>query len=96
MTRNIVLITSLLIAVALTSGCSSEPTTPTVAEPEFGAAARNTMQRQIYDIGAAMQPSPEPLEGSDPDRLNNALNAYRESVAEPKRDQPPINLVLGN
>ncbi len=93
MTRNIILIISLLIAGVLTSGCSSEPTTP---EPEFGSAVRNTMQSQIHDFGAAMQPSPEPLEGSDADRLNAVLNAYREDVAKPAETQRPITLQLGN
>ena len=95
MTRNIILSSWMLVAFITTSACSQQSTVPD-PEPEFGQSVRNTMQSQIHDFGAALQPDTEPLEGSDSDRLNNALNAHRESVPEPQTTQQPINLSLGN
>jgi hypothetical protein len=54
------------------------------------------MNSQIYDFEAAIHPNPDAIEGSDPDRLDAALNAHRTDVAQPQEIQQPITINLGN
>ncbi len=93
MTKNIILTCSLLVAAVLASGCSRLPTIP---DAEFGEAVRNVMESQIYDHEAAIHPNPNAIEGSDPDRLDAALNAYREDVTQPQEVQQPISISFRN
>jgi hypothetical protein len=76
----------------LASGCSRQPTIPVA---EFGESVRNVMQSQIYDREAAINPAPNSVEGSDPYRLDAALNAYREDVSAPAEVQQPLTLNVG-
>ena len=92
MTKNIIVISSLLFATVLSSGCSRQPTIP---DAEFGEAVRNVMQSQINDYEAAIHPDPNAVEGSDLYRLDAALQAYREDVAAPAEVQQPITISLG-
>lgn len=98
MTKIIIMSYSLLLTGVLIGGCSGQSTAPApVPEAQFGDAVRNVMQSQIHDFGAALQPSTEALEGSDSDRLNAVLGAYRQDVATPETtSQQPINLSLGS
>jgi hypothetical protein len=54
------------------------------------------MNSQIYDFEAAIHPNPDAIEGSDPYRLDAALNVHRTDVAEPQEIQQPITINLGN
>ena len=92
MTKNIIVTSSLLFAAVLSSGCSRQPTIP---DAEFGEAVRNVMQSQINDYEAAIHPDPNAVEGSDPYRLDAALQAHREDVATPAEVQQPITISLG-
>lgn len=92
MIKNLILTCSLLIPVLLAVGCSRQPTVP---EAEFGDTVRNVMDSQIHDYEAALHPPPEAVEGSDPDRLNNAVGAYRNAITEPQQVQRPINISVG-
>lgn len=93
MTKNLILTCPLLVAIAIASGCSRQPT---VQAAEFGATVRNVFDQQIYDHEAALHPLPETVEGSDPDRLNDVLDAYREGAATPlETPQRPINISIG-
>ena len=93
MTKNIILTCPLLVATVLASGCSRQPTVP---EAEFGEAVRNVMESQIHDHEAAIHPDPNAVEGSDPYRLDAALKAYREDVAEPQEVEQPITISFGS
>jgi hypothetical protein len=53
------------------------------------------MNSQIYDYDAAVNPSPDAIEGSDPNRLDNVVNAYREHISKPEEIQQPIELSIG-
>jgi len=92
MTRNLILTGLLLIATAIASGCSSQSTVPAA---EFGDAVRNVMDYQIHDYEAALHPPPEAVEGSDPDRLNTVIDAYRKGAGEAQEGPPPVTINIG-
>jgi len=90
MTRNLILTGLLLIATAIASGCSSQPT-----DAEFGDAVRNVMDYQIHDYEAALHPPPDAVEGSDPDRLNAVIEAHRSDAGDAQSAPPPVLLNIG-
>ena len=92
MIKNIILTCPLLVITLLASGCSRQPTVP---EAEFGEAVRSVMNSQIHDFEAAIHPDPNAVEGSDPYRLDAALDAHREDIANPQQVQQPINISIG-
>ena len=94
MTKNLILTCPLLVAIAIASGCSRQPT---IQAAEFGETVRTVFDHQIYDHEAALHPIPDAVEGSDPDRLNAVVDAYREGAARPlETPQRPINVNIGN
>lgn len=93
MTKNIILICPLLVLAVLASGCSRQPTVPA---PEFGETVRNVMESQIHDHEAAIHPDPDAAEGSDPYRLDAALEAYRGDVSEPGEVQQALTISVDN
>ncbi len=93
MRKNIILICPLLAAAVLSSGCSRQPTIPVA---EFGETVRSVMNSQIHDYAVAINPNPNAVEGSDPDRLDAALKAYREDIAQPQEVQQPITISFGS
>ena len=90
MTRNLILTGLLLIATAIASGCSSQPT-----DAEFGDAVRTVMEYQIHDYEAALHPPPDAIEGSDPDRLNTVIDVYRKGAGDAQEAEPPISISVG-
>ena len=93
MSKNIIVTCPLLVIAVLASGCSRQPTIPDV---EFGETVRNVMESQIHDHEAAIHPNPDAVEGSDPYRLDAALDAHRGDVADTEQVQQPININVGN
>ncbi len=93
MIRKSVFLSAVICAVAITAGCSRQPTVPDV---KFGESVRSVMNSQIYDFEAAIHPNPDAIEGSDPYRLDAALNVHRTDVAEPQEIRQPITINLGN
>ena len=83
----------LLVAAVLASGCGRQPTIPLA---EFGETVRDVMESQIHDHEAAIHPDPDAVEGSDPYRLDAALNTHREDVSQPQEVRQPITINLGN
>ena len=92
MNKNMILTYSLVFVALLSSGCNRQPTIP---EAEFGEAVNNVRQSQINDYEAAIHPDPNATEGSDPYRLDAALNAHREDVTVPADVQQPLTINLG-
>ena len=92
MTKNLFLACPLFIAIAVSSACSGQPTVPS---EKFGAAVRDVMEYQIHNYEAALHPTPDAVEGSDPDRLKAVLDAYRGDVGEPQQVPQPININVG-
>ena len=91
MTRYVFLSWPLLIAVAIASGCSRQPT---IEDAEFGSAVRSVMEYQIHDYEAALHPEPNAVEGSDADRLNGVVEAYRGGAATAQEAPPPVTINL--
>ena len=91
MTRNLILTGLLLIATAIASGCSGQSTIPAA---EFGDTVRNVMEHQIHDYEAALHPPPDAVEGSDPDRLNTVIDAYRKGAAQAQNAPPPTSITI--
>ena len=91
MIAKITTIASVIVFVGSTSACSQR----TVPEQEFGAAVRSVMNSQIHDYEAAIHPNPNAVEGSDPGRLNNVLETYREHVSQPEEVRQPISINVG-
>ena len=81
-----------LATLVLVSACSTQQD---VLEAEFGTAVRSVMNNQIHDYDAAVNPEPDALEGSDPNRLNKVLTTYREHVTEPEAVRQPIEIAIG-
>jgi hypothetical protein len=92
MTKKLILTYPLIVLALLASGCNRHPTIP---EAEFGESVRDVMNSQIHDYEAAIHPNPDAVEGSDPYRLDAALNAHREDVASPQETQQPISISFG-
>ena len=92
MTTNLILTGLLFIATAIASGCSAQSTVPAA---EFGDTVRNVMEHQIHDYEAALHPPPDALEGSDPDRLNTVIDAYRKGAAQAQEASPPASITIG-
>ena len=92
MNKNMILTYSLVFVALLSSGCNRQPTIPAA---EFGEAVNNVMQSQINDYEAAIHPDPNATEGSDPYRLDAALNAHREDVTVSADVQQPLTINLG-
>jgi hypothetical protein len=78
--------TAVLIAIA---GCSSTSR----VEDEYGASVRQMINAQVYDATTLTSPSTKPVEGADPDMVNNAITALREHVAAP--EEVSEDLVIG-
>ena len=87
MSKNTILISQLLIAVVLASGCSPQPTVPVA---QLGDSVRSVMGNQIHDPEAAINPDPNAVEGGDPYRLDAVLDAFRSDVSKPQDVQQPI------
>ena len=95
MTKNITVTCLLVVISVFAIGCSRQPTVP-VPEAEFGDTVRSVMESQIADHEAAIHPNPNAIEGSDPYRLDAALDAYRQNVADPQVVQQPLIINTGN
>ena len=93
MTKILTLICPLLAVAVLASGCNRQPTIP---DAEFGETVRGVMNSQIHDYEAAIHPNPDAVEGSDPYRLDAALNAHREDVADAQEVQQPVTISIGS
>ena len=90
MVKTFLTATTIFALASINTGCSHR----TVPEQEFGAAVRSVMNSQIHDYESAMHPNPDAVEGSDPERLNNALEAHREDVTRPD-DVQPVSISIG-
>jgi hypothetical protein len=93
MTKKFILTCPLLVIAFLATGCNRQPTIP---DAEFGESVRRVMNSQIHDYEAAIHPNPDAVEGSDPYRLETALQGHREDVANPQAVQQPITISVGN
>ena len=91
-TKATLIVTAVVLVTA--TACSRQPTVK-APEEEFGATVRDVMNSQIHDYEAAIHPNPDAIEGTDPNRLNAVLEAYRDDVADPQQGVQPITISVG-
>ncbi len=92
-TMNMCLLTGVVIAIALTTGCASGPTR---VEADYGNSVRAMQRAQILDPVAAATVDTTPVTTTDGQRMENVLNTYRNTVGEPANTSKTINFEIGD
>jgi len=81
----------LMLAFTLTYGCASGPTQ---VEEDYGNSVRDWRAQQT------LNPTPvadtTPVEQTDGQRMDNALNSYRKSVGDPENVREDIIFNIGD
>jgi len=72
-----------IAATMLLAGCASHGDT----EAKFGDSVRHMTGQQIYNLDAAHNPDPQPLEGGNPDRLNDVVDSHRNNAEDLTEDR---------
>jgi len=72
---------TVIAATILVAGCASG------TEAQFGDAVRDMTEKQIHNLDAAYNPDPEALEGGNPDRLNEVVDAHRNNAEDITEDR---------
>jgi hypothetical protein len=79
-TINLCLLTGIVMAIALTSGCASSATR---VEADYGNSVRAMRQAQTLDPVAAATPDTTAITSTDGQRMENVLREHRTSVSKP-------------
>jgi len=90
---NGLILPTLAAALALTAGCASGPDR---VEEDFGNSVRAMRQAQTMDVVAAAAPDTTPITSTDGQRMENALQSYRESVGQPAAVQDSFDFNVGD
>jgi hypothetical protein len=92
-TMNICLLTGIVMAIALTTGCASGPTR---VEEDYGNSVRAMRQAQVMDPVAAATVDTTPVTATDGQRMEAVLQTYRESVGSPAETAKTIDFAIDN
>jgi type IV pilus biogenesis protein CpaD/CtpE len=92
-TMNMCLLTGVVIAIALTTGCASGPTR---VEADYGNSVRAMQRAQVLDPVAAATVDTTPVTTTDGQRMENVLNTYRNTVGEPTSTSQTIEFDIGD
>ena len=84
----IITASALLMAIA---GCE----TTSRVEDEYGESVRQMVNAQVYDPTTLTDPSTKPVEGADPDMVNNAIKALREYIGAPEEVGEDVVIQVG-
>ena len=87
MVFRIIAASALIIAIA---GCET-----TRVEDEYGESVRQMINAQVYDPTTLTDPSTKPVEGADPDMVNNAIKALREYIGAPEEVGKDVVIQVG-
>ena len=91
---NYFLIATAAVALsALTTGCASGP--DRVAD-DFGNSVRTMRQAQTLNESTIDNPDLTPVSHTDGQRMQNALNSYRENVGNPIQTQRPLEINISD
>lgn len=90
---NICLLTGIVMAIALTTGCASGPTR---VEADYGNSVRAMNRAQIMDPVAAATSDTTPVTTTDGQRMEAVLETYRNSVGEPSETAKTIQFEIGD
>ena len=83
---------TILLAIVLT-GCSSSATR---VEKDYGNSVHAMQRAQVMDPMTIISPDTTPVETTDGQRMENALNASRGTVADPASTQRPLEISVSN
>ena len=87
--KNLLAVAAISIA-ALTTGCASGPDR---TASDFGNSVRAMNRAQTLDPVTIVSPDTTPIDATDGQRMENALQSYRESVGNPSTvTDKPIQL----
>lgn len=77
-----------IAATILLAGCAHR------AGPDagFGDAVRHMTEKQFHNLDAAHNPDPQALDGGNPDRLNEVLDAHRNNAEDLTEDRGAITM----
>jgi type IV pilus biogenesis protein CpaD/CtpE len=64
-------------------------------EDEYGESVRQMINAQVYDPATLTNPSDKPVEGADPDMVNNAIQTLREHVGAPEEVSKDLVVRVG-
>jgi len=92
-TMNICLLTGIVMAIALTTGCASGPTR---VEADYGNSVRAMQRAQVLDPVAAATVDTTPVTSTDGQRMEAVMQTYRESVGSPAETAKTIDFEIGN
>lgn len=92
MRNKITHITIVLGAVALsTVACTSS-----AVDESYGDAVRSTVRAQVYDPATLTNPSSDPVEGTDGQRMEAVMESHRSQQGSADSVAEPIVINVGN
>jgi len=80
-------------AALMLAGCSGEPTQ---TQTNFGASVRQMVEAQTANPSTIANPSTATVNGTDANRIEAVLEAYRTDVAKPEAVSDTVNVSLDN
>lgn len=93
MSNKLTNITIVLGAMALsTVACTS----PSAVERSYGDAVRSNVKAQVYDPETLANPSSEPVEGTDGQRMEGVMEGLRGQQGSADSVAEPIVISVGN
>ena len=92
MSNKLTQITILLGAIALsTVACTSS-----AVEESYGDAVRSNVHAQVYDPATITNPSSDPVEGTDGQRMEAVIESHRSQQGSADSVAQPIVIDVGN
>jgi type IV pilus biogenesis protein CpaD/CtpE len=92
MSNKLTQITILLGAIALsTVACTSS-----AVEESYGDAVRSNVHAQVYDPATLTNPSSDPVEGTDGQRMEAVMESHRNQQGSADSVAQPIVIDVGN
>ena len=87
-------LTVLLGCALFATACTS--TTPDRVEASYGDAVRSITASQVYDPEAAANPSADPVEGTDGQRMEAVMQEHRGNIGSADSASQPLVISVGN
>jgi hypothetical protein len=82
-----------LCAALLLGACANQES---LTERNFGESVRQMIQAQTYDPSTLTMPSAEPVDGTDGQMLEGAVEVYRSDVASPEGGGNEVVINVGS
>jgi len=79
-----------VIAACALTGCTTSP-----LQADYGRSVAQMTDNQVYDRTASTRPSTAPVEGADPDMLNEAVTSMRIPASDRKEVAKPLIINVG-